>query len=443
MTAIPTGQAELAEVLADKSQVEKIMAEGKFPELVTNYARATMKADTDIAEQIKNETRSVLTEYLKANPGVQVAGRVGAKGEETVSRNGSRAIYNAKADGMKVESEFDGYHDFFTSIWHNTYRDAKLAAKLERVRNAFSSGSGGDGGFLVPESLRSELLSLSLEDSVVRPLATVIPMSTPRVSVPSVDSTSNVTTVHGGIQTYWKPEGAQLTGSSATFARTELQANKLTAYTEVPNELLADAVAFEAFLQRSFPSALTFAEDYAFMMGSGAGEPQGFLRAPAGVSVTKETNQVADTIVWENLIKMYARMLPSSLARAVWIVPPNAFPELATMALGVGTGGSAVWLNNGVVGPPATILGRPVIISEKAPTLGDAGDVSFVDLSYYLIGDRQQMTATSSPHFKFQTDETAFKVISRVDGRLWLNSAITPKNNGDTLSPVVKLGARA
>jgi len=112
------------------------------------------------------------------------------------------------------------------------------------------------------------------------------------------------------------------------------------------------------------------------------------------------------------------------------------------MALSVGTGGSAVWLNNGVQGPPMTILGRPVIFTEKAPVLGDAGDLTFVDLSYYLVGDRQMMTATSSPHFKFQTDETAFKVISRVDGRAWLNSAITPKNGGPTLSPIVKLGAR-
>ena len=53
------------------------------------------------------------------------------------------------------------------------------------------------------------------------------------------------------------------------------------------------------------------------------------------------------------------------------------------------------------------------------------------------------MTATSSTDFKFQTDETAFKIIERVDGRPWLNSALTPKNSGSTLSPFVKLGARA
>jgi HK97 family phage major capsid protein len=113
------------------------------------------------------------------------------------------------------------------------------------------------------------------------------------------------------------------------------------------------------------------------------------------------------------------------------------------MALSVGTGGSAIWLSNGVNGPPTSILGRPVIVTEKAPKLGDAGDISFVDFGFYLIGDRQVMSATSSPHYRFGNDETAYRIIERCDGRPWLNSAITPKNNGPTLSPVVRLAERA
>jgi HK97 family phage major capsid protein len=140
---------------------------------------------------------------------------------------------------------------------------------------------------------------------------------------------------------------------------------------------------------------------------------------------------------------MFARMLPGSLNRAVWVVPPDSFPQLATMSLSVGTGGSAIWLNNGVSGPPATILGRPVIISEKVPKVGDAKDISFVDFGFYLLGDRQVMSAMSSPHYKFGEDETAYRIIERCDGRPWLNSAITPKNGGDTLSPIVTLAERA
>ena len=124
--------------------------------------------------------------------------------------------------------------------------------------------------------------------------------------------------------------------------------------------------------------------------------------------MTKETNQTAATIVYENIVKMYSRMLPTSLGNAVWIASIDTFPELATMALSVGTGGSAVWLgnfqNSGDATPPVSILGRPVYFTEKAEPLSTTGDINFVDLSYYLIGDRQTMQAMSSEHYQFQND---------------------------------------
>jgi HK97 family phage major capsid protein len=268
-------------------------------------------------------------------------------------------------------------------------------------------------------------------------------MESLRVPFPAVDSTSNVNSVFGGIVGYWTEEGAALTQSSAKFSRVVLDAKKLTAYTEVPNELISDSViSFQAFIDQIFPEALGWYEDVAFLTGLGAGEPLGVFNAAATVEVAAEGAQPADTIVWENVVKMFARMLPASLSRAVWVVSPETFPELATMALSVGTGGSAVWLNNGAAGPPMTILGRPVIISEKAKRLGDAGDINFIDFGFYLIGDRQVMSAMSSPHYKFGNDMTAYRIIERLDGRPWLESAITPQNGGATLSPFVRLAAR-
>src|SRR3546814_10870093 len=60
-------------------------------------------------------------------------------------------------------------------------------------------------------------------------------------------------------------------------------------------------------------------------------------------------------------------MLRSVPARSVWIASPDTGVELATMALTVGTGGSAVWLTDGTGAPTLTRRGRPVIMTEKAP----------------------------------------------------------------------------
>src|SRR5215472_2029508 len=220
-------------------------------------------------------------------------------------------------------------------------------------------------------------------------------MDSLRVPIPIIDTTSNVSSIFGGIVAYWTEEAAQLVESQATFGRVVLDAKKLTAYAAVPNELLADAPAFSAFFDSIFPRAIAWYEDVAFLVGTGVGEPLGFINCPASVQVAAQSGQATKTIVWENVVGMYARMLPTALANAIWICSIDTFPELATMALAVGTGGGPVWMGNytnpGTNTPPVSILGRPVYFTEKTSTLGTTGDISFVDLNFYLIGDRQVM----------------------------------------------------
>jgi HK97 family phage major capsid protein len=450
-TVIPNNAAELEEMLADTSKLQNLMKEGQFPEFMENYARHVHNKDKDLGAQVREQTQLAVAEMLGQD---KVTNEVKRLNQAALRNDGGQfstrkgRIYK-KAPGAAIDNITDGPAEFFQAIWHhrdslgNSIDLGNKAAQIKKIQNSFGSVVPADGGFLIPETLRAEILSLALENSIVRSRARVLPMDSLRLPIPMVDATSNVSSVFGGIVCYWTEEGATFTESQATFGQLVLQAQKLTGYAEVPNELMADAPAFGSFFDQVFPQAMAFYEDDAFIDGSGAGEPQGFLNGPATISVAKESGQAADTVVWENIVKMYARMLPSSHNNAVWIVSPDTFPELATMALSVGTGGSAIWLQNGQDGPPMTILGRPVIVSEKVEKLGDAGDINYVDLSYYIIGDRQSMSATSSPHFKFSSDKTAFKIVERVDGRPWLQSAVTPKNGGATLSPFVSLAERA
>jgi HK97 family phage major capsid protein len=446
---IPTTADEL-EAMLDDGRVADLFEGGRpkpeFAEFIRNYAASMRDKDAAILDQVREQTQQILGEWLRENPTAKGVKRVNLNPEDapTPARN---TLYNKRAPGAKVdELGFDGPEDYLRAIWYRNSRPEALAIKdkLLSIQNTFGSTVPADGGFLIPETLRSELLRVALETAIVRPRARVIPMETLRVPFPTIDSTSNASSVHGGLIGYWTEEAGALTQSSAKFGRVVLDAKKLTGYAEIPNELFQDSIlSFQAFLGQVFPEAISWFEDTAFFSGTGVGEPLGFLNADAAVSVSKESGQAAATIVWENVVKMYARMLPSSLGRAVWIVNNDAFPELATMALSVGTGGSAIWLNNGAQGPPMTILGRPVIFTEKAQTVGTVGDINFVDLGYYLIGDRQTMAAETSPHYKFANDQTAFRIIERVDGRPWIQSAITPQKGSNTLSPFVKLATRS
>ncbi|WP_405531510.1 phage major capsid protein [Streptomyces avidinii] len=446
MTTVARTADELTEALGDTASLREIV---KSPESLQNYileyAKNQAKADESIAQQVREETQKAFADCLRGDQ-IEGINRLNlAPGGQAVERP---KYYNAKAPGAALDNRFSDWTEFMRAAWDGAKTQEAFAARAElaKIQNAFGSTVPSDGGFLIPETLRSELLRVPMEQSLVRSRARVVPMETLMVPYPMVDSTSNATSVHGGILGYWTEEGGTLTDSSPTFGRIELQAKKLTLYSEIPNELFQDSLAtLQQFMNESYPEALAWFEDIAFIEGNGVGQPKGFLSAEAAVSVAKESGQAAATILWENIVKAYSRMLPSSLARAVWVAHIDTFPELATMALSVGTGGSAVWVGNGdgAGAPPMTILGRPVIFSEKVSTVGTAGDINFVDFGYYLIGDRQAMQMSTSTEYKFGNDKTAMRVIERVDGTPWLKSAITPRKGANTLSPFVKVATRA
>lgn len=342
-------------------------------------------------------------------------------------------------DALPAEGKFARFGEFLRAI-HPILNRGQIDARLK----ASNESEGGAGGFLVPEQFVANLLLLSLEQAVVRPRSFVMPMASSAVKIPAVRDTSHATNVFGGVAANWTAESGSVTESNPTFRQIGLTAKKLTGYTTVSNELLADAaIGLEALLTRMFGDALAFFEDDAFVAGTGAGQPLGILNCPALVSVAKETGQAATTLVAENLDKMFSRMLPTSLNRAIWLAHPDIFPQLAALSRSVGTGGSAIWMANIAGAPPASIYGRPVIFSEKCQTLGTVGDIYFVDFGYYIIGDRQAMTMAASPHVRFTNDETVYRFVERLDGQPWLDSALTPRHGSNTISPFVALATRA
>lgn len=446
--AIPVNSAELTELLMDKKQMDAVYADpAKFGEFLTNYVKASNKADTDISKQVDELVQKGLADFAKHNKvELRRPDMRPATVQDVRASRQTGAAYSKKAAGAVLDGDYSSLYDFFDTIGkHRDPREDGVKQKREKIKNALSSTDPGSGGFLIPEEFRAELLRVAMESAIVRPRARVIPMASLRVSMPTIDITSNTANVFGGVIGFWTEEGAALSQTQPSFSRVALEAKKLTAYTEFPNELRQDSsITIEALLNEIYPEAITWFEDIAFLSGSGAGEPLGvFNSANANIVVqAKESGQATGTILWENLVGMFARMLPASLGKAVWVASIDTFPQLATMALSVGTGGSAIWLNNGVEGPPVTILGRPVIFTEKTSALSAQGDISFVDFSQYLIGDRMAMSAEMSEDYRFGNDLAAYRIIERVDGRPWMAQPITPKNGGPQLSPTVQLGVR-
>lgn len=478
---VPTEPDGMLELLQDHTKLKdyfgrQAVTDGTTKEFMDSYAKLFAKNNADTMDDMRTQVQSVLFDMLRDSgggrtPSVDMSNIfTGPNGTPRMPQQrhaavgtGRGAVYNHSAPGAvfeqkyRAEDRFANIGEYCLAIKEEARPSAhprrkELLDKLENIRtfqNSFGSEEAGSGGFLIPEIMRADLLQLALESSIVRSRATVIPMNTLSVPIPMVDDTSHVSSLFGGVTFYWAEESASLTETQASFGQIRLTAKKLTGFFKVPNELLADAPAFSGWFDTRVPMGLAWYEDLAFMTETGVGTPEGFINSPGAVVQNKETGQATQTILWENITKMYARMLPTSLKNAVWICSIDTFPELATMALAVGTGGGPVWIGNfsggqgGMDTPPVTILGRPVIFTEKTPALGTTGDINFVDLSYYLIGDRQQVEVAASEHFAFQNNQTAYRLIERVDGRPWLQTALTPHNNSaNTLSAFVQLQTR-
>jgi HK97 family phage major capsid protein len=87
------------------------------------------------------------------------------------------------------------------------------------------------------------------------------------------------------------------------------------------------------------------------------------------------------------------------------------------------------------------MLSKRILFTEKLPILGSQGDILLADFSQYAIGMRQGTALEQSQHAGFTTDQTYFRVITRVDGQGTWKTSVKPKN-GSNLSWCVTLATR-
>ena len=177
--------------------------------------------------------------------------------------------------------------------------------------------------------------------------------------------------------------------------------------------------------------------------GLGATGPLGILQAGAIISVAIESGQSAATIVYENLINMWARMDSRSKPYATWYINTDVNPQLDQLALAVGTSGlEPRFVNYGSDGI-MRIKGRPVVETEFSATLGTEGDILLANMREYLMWEKGGIQAASSIHVQFITDETTFRFVYRVDGQPTIAAPLTPYKGTDTVGPFVTLAVRS
>jgi len=418
---------EIKKLSEARAKIEREAREGGRS-LTARETGLVVELDAEINEQRKNlPANSPLTlQFNSTDRGLDHA-ILPARGRDY------RSMFGLEK-GKKLDcGGFKNFNEYLTVLSSGRF-DPRL------ITNTASTTVPSDGGFSCPEEFGAWLLDSSLEVEIVRPRATLWPMRSDSLKVPGWDSSTHTSSLFGGLVGTWIAELAASTEVFAKMRQIQLNAKKLACFTAASNELVADGVDYEIQIQAALIKTIGWYLDFAFIQGSGAGQPLGIINDPALVTVSKETGQKASTIVFENCVKMYARLAPQCMANAIWIASQTCVPQLLTMSLAVGTGGApiqpAVLQSNGQF----SLLGKPMLFSEKVPALGSLGQLLFCDLSCYTIGMRKEVSLDKSIHVGWTQDTSAYRAIIRADGQGSWNKAISPKA-GDSLSWCVALAA--
>ena len=319
------------------------------------------------------------------------------------------------------------------------FREEPLDAKEQKQ---MVEAIGASGGFLVPTEFFAQLQAAVAESSIVRPRATKIRMQRRQINIPVLDQTGTVAgRPHwfGGMVFAWGAEALEKCLTIAEWRQISLAAHKLYGYTRASDELVDDSfISLSDFLAGplGFAGGVAWMEDYAFLVGTGAGQPLGIITAVNAPTIVV-ARAVAGAIGIADLANMRMSLLPS--AKAEWVVTQSAMASLIQMA---GPAGNPAywWMPTGQDGVPERLLGLPIHWSEKLPALGTQGDILLADFRYYMIGDRQATTIESTKFDRWRFDQTSWRVVHRVDGQPWLSTPLTYQDGTTTVSPFVILG---
>jgi HK97 family phage major capsid protein len=245
------------------------------------------------------------------------------------------------------------------------------------------------------------------------------------------------------VQAAWRAEAAQMNASKLALTGAIVQLHELFAFVIATQELLEDAPRLSNRLTLQAARAIRWKASDAIKWGDGNGKPLGYMNAACLVTQTKEAAQVANTIVTANVLKMYSRILRTG-GRPLWFANSDTLPQLGQLTIG----NQPAWLpsNQPLAGSPdGTLLGRPLLFTEHAHTLGTKGDLSVVDLEgYYAINKAGGgLDFAASIHLFFDFNMSAFRWVFRVGGQPFLSAAVAPARGATTKSHFVTLETRA
>lgn len=399
---------ELEEDVAEETPVEKAPSsddeEKSIDDLATKLADAVMGKVSKGVEDLAPAT----AKSHEVKPNLRMIhdpqmGEVTVKQLEDVKVE----ITNRKAAGKKT---------FEVSKKTIHFVNALITSDRQKLQTLVE-GTGARGGYLVPEDFLNIVVEDRRDATIMRQLATVLPVSTDTIHLPTLASRPKAA---------WRSEAAVKNTTTADFGEIVLTPYSLAAIVGLSNELVADASLggnIVNLVAGYMGQSLAEAEDAAFWTGNGSGKPTGI----DNYTFTTVSGGITDSSRADAIIRAIYRLPQGYRSNAVVVANKNTWAKIATLKDGD---------NNYLLSDLASAA-SPTLRGLRTFEQNDLADgKAFIgDFKDYYIADRQGITvdtsteATVASTSAFESNLTYVRVEERVDGELALTNGIVEVNS--------------
>ena len=322
-------------------------------------------------------------------------------------------IEESYAPSIEKENSVDSYGDAFYA-----YARQGLSSLTGDRLAALQVGTDSEGGFVVPESFETKLVTLLQSANPFRGLANVIKTASDR-NIP----------VESSVGTFaYVAEEAAYGNSDTAFARVILGSHKSGGIVKVSEELLQDSFFnLETYLANVAGRRFATLEEASFCNGTGSAQPQGVFNPTYAGNVTGAVSAAA-AITGSDLINTFHSLDRAYRTNATWVMGDDMVKLVRKL---VDSNGQYIWQPGLTSGAPDTILGRPVIVSSAVTTAAPTvKSIVFGDLGYYTIADRAGISAQKLVELYAANGQVGYKFTARNDAKVVLSAALTSFTHG-------------
>jgi HK97 family phage major capsid protein len=268
--------------------------------------------------------------------------------------------------------------------------EQEVLKSVPREQHALLATTGTLGGFLVPEDFKAEIIKNLAGFTVMRQSGIRTEQCSGNVLVyPSIAAGTDPWST--GFAGTWRAEGSQGTDGSApetqdqpTFGQERIPVHVWQpAAVVLDSSLIEDsAVNLDGILANAIAETRGMDEDYAFLRGTGVGQPRGIL----DYTLTEVITGSDTAIQYDEFLDFHFTLPAQYRMNAVYYM--SSLTYAAILKLKDSTSSPMMYINS----QPDRLWGKQVFTTEHMPAIAqNAFPVIFGDPRFYIVAERTDL----------------------------------------------------